>query len=75
PALGVNPNPREFADTVNHLNSKGATDATMELGRELREQDYWTSEELRAYLHSHGYDETGRPLQPPANEGTPATLP
>lgn len=75
PALGVNPNPREFADTVNHLNSKGATDATMELGRELREQDYWTSEELRAYLHSHGYDKTGRPLQTPANQGTPATLP
>lgn len=75
PALGVNPNPKEFADTVNHLNSKGATDATLELGRELREQDYWTREELRTHLHSRGYDETGRPLPPTANAGQTATLP
>lgn len=75
PALGVNSNPKEFADTVNHLNGKGATDATLELGRELREQDYWTREELRAYLHSQGYDETGRPLPPHANQNKAATLP
>ncbi len=75
PALGVNSNPKEFADTVNHLNSKGATDATLELGRELREQDYWTREELKQYLHNQGYDETGHPLPPPANSSHHGTLP
>ena len=59
--LGCLPNPRAFADTMDHLNAEGAAENTRILARLLRDNIFWTEEELEAALHSMGWNADGTP--------------
>lgn len=45
--LGAYDVEEEYADTVNHLNTRGAEKATRELARELLSKEFWRKEELQ----------------------------
>ncbi|MDO4954713.1 MAG: hypothetical protein Q4E43_06200 [Akkermansia sp.] len=59
--LGCLPTPTDFADMRAHLNAKGAADNTRLLARLLRDNIFWTEEELVAALHSMGWNADGTP--------------
>ena len=59
--LGCLPDPRAFADTMDHLNAEGAAENTRILARLLRDNIFWTEEELEAALHSMEWNADGTP--------------
>lgn len=74
-ALGADPDPDHFSDTINHANTAGTQLTTREWGRALAEEDFWTREELLDYLHSHGINEDGSPYRSRASEDTREATP
>ena len=59
--LGSLTTPTDFADMSAHLNAKGAAENTRILARLLRDNVFWTEEELVAVLHSMGWNADGTP--------------
>lgn len=59
--LGCLPAPADFADMSAHLNAEGAAENTSILARLLRDNVFWTEEELVAALHSMGWNADGTP--------------
>ena len=60
--LGAWPYPEKFADTSLHLSPAAARENSLLLGQMLKEQQYWTEEELVEYLCRNGWNADGTPV-------------
>lgn len=60
-SLGVDTEASHFSDTANHANELGTQLTTREWGRALSQQDFWSQQELRDYIHARGWNENGTP--------------
>lgn len=58
--FGCEPDVRLFADFGGHLNAKGVEEQTRILGRSLRDNEWWSEQEITAMLRSQGWDAQGR---------------
>lgn len=69
PRLGCEPNPREFADTAEHLSAEGVRRQMDALCPALQQERYWTEAELLDELRLLGRTADGAPL--PAGHAAP----
>ncbi len=61
--LGCLPVPSDFADTSAHLNSKGAAENTRIIAQLLKENRFWTEQELIGILQAAGCQTINTPQQ------------
>lgn len=61
PRLGCEPAPRDFADTNNHLSAEGVRHQMDDICPALKNERYWTEEELLRELRWLGWAENGTP--------------
>lgn len=62
PNFNCQPNPDYFADPPSHLNTYGCIVQSRATAKSLKENAFWTSEELLLILSQHGYDSNGQYL-------------
>lgn len=62
PRLGCSADPRDFADTINHLSAEGVRRQMDVLCPALRQERYWTEAELIRELRRLGHPEDAVPL-------------
>ncbi len=66
--VGVVTDYKLLADTVNHMNAEGTRLNTLEIGKNLKEQRFWTECELIEQLKLRGWDSEGRRIPEPVSK-------
>ncbi len=59
--LGIEVDNSLYADTIYHLNAKGATQNSRIIARLLKEKSYWTEQELLEQMKARGFTADGTP--------------
>lgn len=62
-SFGCYTDPADFADTAYHLSPGGTLKQSRKLAQKLKNQEFWTREELTAILRYYGYDTHGNCLK------------
>ncbi len=61
--LGVVTDKNAYSDFTGHLGGEAVAENSRIIARALRDNSYWTEEELTEYLHQHGWNDDGTPLE------------